>query len=70
MIKLLGSGNDLYTETGEITKTGYFVMAVSSAFGLLCFFMGRSIFGKLLQRKESQQIPVCRDGQKQQEWVT
>ena len=54
MIKLLGPGNDLYTETGEITKTGYLVMAVSSAFGLLCFFMGRSIYGKLLQRRKAQ----------------
>ena len=54
MIKLLGPGNDLYTDTGEITKTGYFVMAVSSAFGLLCFFTGRSIYGKLLQRRQSQ----------------
>ena len=51
MIKLLGPGNDLYTEAGEITKTGYWVMAVSSAFGLLCFFIGRAIYGKLLQRK-------------------
>ena len=54
MIKLLGPGNDLYTETGKITKTGYFVMAVSFAFGLLCFFMGRSFYGKLLERRESQ----------------
>ena len=34
MIKLLGPGNDLYTEDGEITKTGYCVMFVSSVFGL------------------------------------
>ena len=53
MIKLLGPGNDLYTETGDITKTGYVVMAVSSVFGLLCFFVGRSIYGKLLQRRGS-----------------
>lgn len=53
MIKLLGPGNDLYTETGKITKTGYFVMAVSSAFGLLCFFIGRSVYGKVLQKRES-----------------
>ena len=45
MIKLLGPGNDLYTETGKITKTGYFVMIVSSVFGLLCFFIGRSVYG-------------------------
>ena len=54
MIKLLGPGNDLYTENGKITKTGFFVMAVSSAFGLIRFFLGRAIHGKLLQRRESQ----------------
>ena len=53
MIKLLGPGNDLYTEDGKITRTGYFVMAVSSAFGLLCFFAGRSLYGKILQRRKS-----------------
>ena len=53
MIKLLGPGNDLYTENGKITKTGYIVMAVSSVFGLFCFFVGRSIYGKLLQRRQS-----------------
>ena len=53
MIKLLGPGNDLYTETGKITKTGYMVMAISSAFGLFCFLLGRSLYGKLLQRRES-----------------
>ena len=51
MIKLLGPGNDLYTETGEITKTGYLVMAVSSVFGLLCFLAGRALYGKLLERR-------------------
>ena len=53
MIRLLGPGNDLYTENGEITKTGYFVMGVSSVFGLVCVFIGRSVYGKLLQRKKS-----------------
>ena len=51
MIKLLGPGNDLYTEEGEITKTGYFVMFVSSVFGLLCVFTGRLIYKKALQRR-------------------
>ena len=51
MIKLLGPGNDLYTENGKITKTGYFVMAVASVFGLFCFFAGRSLYGRLLQRR-------------------
>ena len=53
MIRLLGPGNDLYTETGKITKTGYLVMAVSTVFGLLCFFIGRSVYGKLLKRRVS-----------------
>ena len=53
MIKLLGPGNDLYTETGRITKTGYIVMAVSSVFGFLCFLIGRSVYGKLLRRRGS-----------------
>ena len=54
MIRLLGPGNDLYTENGEITKTGYLVMAVASVFGLLCFFVGRSIYRAFLRRRESQ----------------
>ena len=53
MIKLLGPGNDLYTESGKITKTGYFVMIVSSAFGLLCFFIGRSVYGKRSQKRKT-----------------
>ena len=53
MIKLLGPGNDLYTEDGEITRTGYFVLFVSSVFDLLCFFTGRSIYKKALQRGAS-----------------
>ena len=51
MIKLLGPGNDLYTESGRITKTGYVVMAISSAFGLLFFFMGRAIYRRGLRSK-------------------
>ena len=51
MIKLLGPGNDLYTEDGEITKTGYLVMFVSSVFGFFCFLAGRSVFKHRLQRK-------------------
>ena len=53
MIKLLGPGNDLYTENGKITKTGYFVMIVSSVFGLSCFLIGRSICGKRLQNRNT-----------------
>ena len=54
MMKLLGPENDLYTEAGKITKTGYIVMAVSSVFGFVCFLIGRSLYGKLLQRRGSQ----------------
>ena len=61
MIKLLGPGNDLYTETGKITKTGYIVMAVSSVLGFLCFLIGRSVYGMLLRRRETQGIPASRD---------
>ena len=53
MMKLLGPGNDLYTENGEITKIGYLIMAVSFIFGLLCFLIGRSVYGELLQKKGS-----------------
>lgn len=53
MIKLLGHGNDLYTEDGKITKTGYKVMAVSTVFGLLCFILGRNFYCKTVQRKIS-----------------
>lgn len=53
MIKLLGPGNDLYTEDGVITKTGYLIMFVSAVFGLFCFFTGRAIYKKALQRRAS-----------------
>ena len=53
MIQLLGPGNDLYTEDGKITKTGYVVMLISSVFGLLCFLTGRAIAAKALQKKAS-----------------
>ncbi len=51
MIKLLGQGNDLYTEDGKITKTGYLVLLASSVFGLLCFFMGQSFYKKALKKE-------------------
>ena len=37
MIRLLGENNDLRTEEGKITKTGYAVMILSSVFGLGLF---------------------------------
>lgn len=53
MVKLFGPGNDLSTKDGEITKTGYFVMFVSSVFGLFCVFLGRSLYRKKLQRRST-----------------
>ena len=43
MIRFLGKNNDLRTEEGKITKTGYAVMILSSVFGLGLFLTGRYI---------------------------
>lgn len=51
MIRLLGKNNDLRTEEGKITKTGYAVMILSSVFGLGLFLTGRYIYGKKLKEK-------------------
>ena len=51
MIKFLGKENDLRTEDGKITKTGYIVMLISSVFGLCFFLTGRYIYSKSLQNK-------------------
>ena len=48
MVKLFGKNNDLRTEEGKITKTGYVVMTLSSVFGLCVFLTGRYIYGKPL----------------------
>ena len=53
MIKFFGQNNDLRTEDGKITRTGYAVMALSSVFGFCVFLMGRTIYGKLMQEKPS-----------------
>ena len=50
MIKFFGKNNDLRTEEGVITKTGYVVMMLSAVFGLCIFLTGRYIYGK--SRKE------------------
>ncbi len=47
MIKFFGKNNDLRTEEGVITKTGYVVMLLSSVFGLCVFLTGRYLYGKL-----------------------
>ena len=52
MIKLLGKGNDLRTEDGKITRQGYLVMLIFSVFGFGCFLVGRSLYGKVLQKKK------------------
>ena len=54
MIKLLGKNNDLRTEEGKITKTGYAVMMLSTVFGLCVFLTGRYLYGKSLQEKQSE----------------
>ena len=53
MIKFFGKNNDLRTEDGRITKTGYAVMTLSTVFGLCVFLTGRTLYGKLLREKES-----------------
>ena len=45
MIKFFGKNNDLRTEEGVITKTGYVVMLLSSVFGLCVFLTGRYLYG-------------------------
>ena len=54
MIKFFGKNNDLRTEEGTITKIGYTVMALSSVFGLSVFLTGRYIYGKSLQKKQTE----------------
>ena len=53
MIKFFGKNNDLRTEEGVITKTGYVVMLLSSVFGLCVFLTGRYFYGKSLKEKQS-----------------
>ena len=51
MIIFFGKNNDLRTEEGKITKTGYVVMMLSTVFGLCVFMTGRYFYGKSLQEK-------------------
>ena len=53
MIKFFGKNNDLRTEEGEITKTGYLVMMISTVFGLCVFLTGRYLYGKSLRKKRT-----------------
>ena len=52
MIKFFGKKNDLRTEEGVITKTGYVVMLLSSVFGLCVSLTGRYFYGKSLKEKQ------------------
>ena len=54
MIKFFGKNNDLRTEEGIITKTGYVVMMLSTVFGLCAFLTGRYFYGKSMQEKQSE----------------
>lgn len=54
-MKLLGKNNDLYKD-GRITKTGYFVMTVSSIFGFCCFLVGCSLYIRKAREKSAQHI--------------
>ncbi len=58
MMKLLGKNNDLRTEEGKITKTGYAVMMLSTVFGLCVFLTGRYLYGKSLQEKHGIKNPA------------
>lgn len=65
MIKFFGKNNDLRTEEGVITKTGYVVMLLSSVFGLCVFLTGRYLYGKSLKGKRLEYFllplhPLCR----------
>ena len=51
MIKFFGKNNDLRTEEGKITKSGYAIMVLSTVFGLCVFLTGRFFYGKSLQEK-------------------
>ena len=53
MIKFFGQNNDLRTEEGKITKTGYAVMTLSAVFGLCVFLTGKALYGKSLKRKQA-----------------
>ncbi|MCR4887845.1 MAG: hypothetical protein K5979_01520 [Ruminococcus sp.] len=53
MIKFFGKNNDLRTEEGQITKTGYAVMAVSTLFGLVVFLIGRYFYGKHIEKADN-----------------
>ncbi len=52
-MKIFGKNNDLRTEEGKITKTGYAVMMLSTVFGLCVFCAGRKIYAKSLQKKQA-----------------
>ena len=52
MIKFLGKNNDLRTEEGKITKTGYAVMTLSTGFRLCVFLIGRTLYRRSLKKEK------------------
>ena len=49
-MKLPGKENDLITEEGKLTKSGYIALLISSVFGMCLFLLGRFVYGR---KKES-----------------
>ena len=58
MIRFFGKNNDLRTEEGVITKTGYAVMMLSSVFGLCVFFDRKILLWKGAEREKVGLIPI------------
>jgi len=53
MIRFFGKNNDLRTEEGAITKTGYAVMLLSTVFGLCVFLTGKHCYGQALKNRRT-----------------
>jgi hypothetical protein len=51
MIRFFGKNNDLRTEEGQITKTGYAVMMLSTVFGMCVLLIGSYFYRKSLQKE-------------------
>ena len=53
MIRFFGKNNDLRTEEGKITKTGYAVMLLSTVFGLCAVLTGKHCYGQALKNRRT-----------------
>ena len=53
MIRFFGNNNDLRTEEGTITKTGYAVVLLSAFFGLCVVLAGRACYGQALKNRRT-----------------